>query len=209
MERIHEGRGALNLELKKFTYVITVDFRELDINCFSNPYMRDYFEKIIDGSNALIYNDYIVIIISYSDECKFFTSDAIKLQEFLKVHQLRAGISRPFTKLGCLREHHTQSIKALILGTHIDSDVTIYTYDNYAIYHIAEVCAGKSDLKMFCHPKLAQLIEYDSEHKTSFADSLYTYLKQLAQHYQHSQGAPPAPQLLCLSPQTHRGYLEF
>jgi sugar diacid utilization regulator len=174
---IDEKVKSLNLGLKKFIHVITVEIREFDVTYFSIPYMRDYLEKMISGSKALIYNDNITMISSYGGEREIFESDAVRLRDFLKDYKLHAGLSRPFSKLEELKDHYYQSLEALELGTHIDSDVTIYAYDDYAIYHIAKVCADSSDLKQFYHPKLEYLMEYDAEHKTSFTDSLYTYLK--------------------------------
>jgi sugar diacid utilization regulator len=174
---IEEKVKSLNLGLKKFIHVITIDIKEFDIAYFSIPYMRDYLEKMISGSKAIIYNDKITMITSYNSEYEIFESDAIKLREFLKDYKIHGGLSRPFSKLEELKDHYLQSLEALNLGTHIDNDVTIYFYDDYAIYHIAKVCADTSDLRQFYHPKLEYLMEYDAEHKTSFTDSLYTYLK--------------------------------
>jgi sugar diacid utilization regulator len=174
---IEEKVKSLNLGLKKFIHVITIDIKEFDVTYFSIPYMRDYLEKMIGGSKAIIYNDKITLVTSYAGEHEVYESDAIKLRDFLKEYKLHAGLSRAFVRLEDLKDHYWQSLEALDLGTHIDSDVTIYPYDDYAIYHIAKVCADSSDLRKFCHPKLQYLMEYDAEHKTSFTDSLYTYLK--------------------------------
>lgn len=174
---IEEKVKSLNLGLKKYIYVITIDIKEFDVNYFSIPYMRDYLEKMISGSKALIYNDHTVLVNSYNSERELFESDAIKLRDFMKSYKLHAGFSRAFSKLEDLKTHYFQSLEALNLGMHIDGDAAIYAYDDYAIYHIAKVCADASDLKKFCHPKLEYLMEYDTEHKTSFTDSLYTYLK--------------------------------
>ncbi len=174
---IEEKVKSLNLGLKKYIHVITIDVKEFDITYFSIPYMRDYLEKMVGGSKAIIYNDDITMISSYSGEREIFESDAVRLRDFLKEYNLHAGLSRAFTKLEDLRSHYTQSLEALELGTHIDSDVTIYSYDDYAIYHIAKVCTESADLRQFYHPKLEYLMEYDAEHKTSFTDSLYMYLK--------------------------------
>ncbi len=174
---IEEKVKSLNLGLKKYIHVITIDVKEFDITYFSIPYMRDYLEKMIGGSKAIIYNDKITMITSYAGEREIFESDAVKLRDFLKDYGLHGGLSRAFTKLEDLRGHYHQSLQALELGTHIDSDVTIYPYDDYAIYHIAKACADSSDLKQFYHPKLEYLMQYDAEHKTSFTDSLYMFLK--------------------------------
>ena len=174
---IEEKVKSLNLGLKRYIHVITVSIKEFDVTYFSVPYMRDYLEKMIGGSKALIYNDNITMISSYSSEHEIFESDTIKLRDFLKDYKLHAGLSRAFTKLEDLKEHFGQSLEAIALGSRIDADVTIYAYDDYAIYHIAKVCAESDELKKFVHPKLQYLMDYDAEHKTSFTDSLYTYLK--------------------------------
>lgn len=174
---IEEKVKSLNLGLKKYIHVITIDIRGFDTENFSVPYLRDYLEKMITGSKAIIYGDSITIVTSYSHEHELFEVDAAKLKEFLKRYGIRGGISRSFRKLEELKDHYYQALEALDLGAHIDLDACIYYYEDYAIYHIAKVCAGSSDLKQFYHPKLEYLMAYDEEHKTSFTDSLYTYLK--------------------------------
>jgi hypothetical protein len=135
---IEEKVKSLNLRLKKYIHVITIDVKEFDNTYFSIPYMRDYLEKMVGGSKAIIYNDKITMISSYSGEREIFESDAMKLRDFLGEYGLHAGISRAFTKLEELRSHYIQSLEALELGTHIDSDQTIYAYATNAIYHIAK-----------------------------------------------------------------------
>jgi hypothetical protein len=61
---IEEKVKSLNLGLRKYIYVVTVDIKEFDVTYFSIPYMRDYLEKMISGSKALIYNDNINMITS-------------------------------------------------------------------------------------------------------------------------------------------------
>lgn len=174
---IEEKVKSLNLGLKKYLHVITINVKEFDVAFFSIPYMRDYLEKMFGGSKAIIYNDNITMVSSYNSEREIYESDTTKLREFLKDYQMHAGLSRAFVNLEDLKSHYEQSLDALTLGSHIDSDITLYAYDDYAIYHIAKVCADSSDLRQFYHPKLEYLIQYDSDHKTSFTDSLYMYLK--------------------------------
>ena len=167
----------LNLEIKEYIYVLAIDIRRFDSKHFSVSYMRDYLEKMISGSKALIYNDNITIVASYPRKNMIFELDAVNLKEFLGQYNIRCGLSRCFTDLTQLRYYYNQAMQALELGYHMDSDKYFYTYDDYAIYHIAKACSASAQLKVFCHPKLLCLMEYDREHKTSFTDSLYAYLK--------------------------------
>ena len=168
---------TLNLEIKEYIYVLAIDIRRFDSKHFSVSYMRDYLEKMISGSKALIYNDNITIVASYPRKNMIFDLDAVNLKEFLKQYNIRCGLSRCFTDLTQLRDYYNQAMLALELGYHMDSDKYFYAYDDYAIYHIAKACSDSAELKVFCHPKLLSLMEYDREHKTSFTESLYAYLK--------------------------------
>jgi sugar diacid utilization regulator len=173
---IEEKVKSLNLGLKKYIYVITVNIKEFDVTYFSIPYMRDYLEKMISGSKALIYNDNITMINSYNTEREIFEGDAVKLRDFLKEYKLHAGLSRRLS---------SSRISWSIISSPWRRWISARTStrrDHLRLrglrhLHIAKVCAGTSDLKKFCHPKLEYLMNYDAEHKTSFTDSLYTYLK--------------------------------
>ena len=99
----------------------------------------------------------------------------LSLTEFMKSHNIKAGASRCFTDLSDLRFHYNEALAALSVGMHMDTGKSIYRYDEYAIYHIAQLCSDNSE--MFIHPKLTLLLNLDKKHDSSFAQSLYTYLK--------------------------------
>lgn len=174
---INERAKALGIGMKKYIYVITIDIKAFDAEKFSVSYMRDYLEKLLSGSKALIYGDNIVIIISSSIENGLHETDINVLRDFLGEYDMRGGVSRGFTSLENLREHYLQSLEALSIGARMGGDTRICLYDSYAIYHIAKVCSQTADLRTFYHPKLDILMEYDKEHNTSFTYSLYAYLK--------------------------------
>ena len=177
MNLISERVKALGLGMKKYIYILTVDIKGFDAEQFSLSYMRDYIEKMISGSKALIYNDYIVVVASCAREDGLNDSDVSTLREFLKEYNMRGGISRSFLRLEDLGEHYRQSLEALNIGARMDSGINLHAYDDYAIYHIAKACSQTANLRVFCQPKLYDLLEYDKEHNTSFTVSLYSYLR--------------------------------
>ena len=174
---ISERVKALGVGMKKYIYVITIDIKGFDVERFSLSYMRDYLEKMISGSKALIYNEYIVIIASCTTENGLNDPNLAVLGEFLGEYNMRGGISRGFIKLEEIGEHYRQSLEALSIGTRMGSGENLHTYDDHAIYHIAKACAQTANLRVFCHPRLYALMDYDKEHNTSFTNSLYSYLK--------------------------------
>ena len=174
---VSERFNALGVGMKKYIYVLTVDIKGFDVERFSLSYIRDYLEKMINGSKALIYNEYIVIVLSRAHEESLHDSDMNALRAFLSEYNMRCGISRGFFKLEDIGEHYRQSLEALSIGARMESGVYLHTYDDYAVYHIAKVCSQTANLRVFCQPKLYVLMDYDKEHRTAFTNSLYSYLK--------------------------------
>ena len=174
---IAERVKSLGVGMKKYVYVLTIDVRGFDVEKFSLSYMRDYLEKMISGSKALIYGDHIVIVASCARENGLLDSDMAILRAFLGEYNMRGGISRGFSRLEDLGGHYRQSLEALDIGARMDAEACLHSYDNYAVFHIAKACSQVADLRVFCQPKLEALMDYDKEHNTSFTNSLYSYLK--------------------------------
>jgi len=174
---IGERAKALGIAMKDSIFVFTVDIKGFDAEYFSVSYMRDYLEKMIKGSKALIYGDKIVIVASAATENGLPDEDIEILRSFLSEYDMRGGVSRGFTRLEDMSEYYSQSLEALSIGTRMGGDARLYSYDDYAIYHVAKACSQTAPLRNFCHPKLEMLMEYDADHNTTFANSLHAFLK--------------------------------
>lgn len=172
---IDERIKVLNLTFRKHLYTLTLDISRFDNTKTSLTYLRNELEQKIPHSKAVVYDDKIVLIMSYEDD-QFYKSEIKKLKMFLKTYHLYAGISRCFHHLEDVQEHYFQSLDALRLGMMLNKEEYFYPYDEYAIYHFAESCSGVEDLKKNCHPSLLKLIEYDKENNTDYTRSLYTYI---------------------------------
>lgn len=175
---ITDRKIYLNLSLKKYIYILVVDISDFDNKhiSLSFSYVQDVLEKIIIGSKTFTYNDNIVMLISYDNEKGFFENDMNNLNEFFKKSNIRGGLSRSFHRIEKMQEYYLQSLEALKLGTRINKKMSLYPYDEYAVYHFADICAGQGDLKKLCHPALFILMKYDRENNTSFVQSLYLYI---------------------------------
>jgi hypothetical protein len=173
---IEENMRALGISLKKYIYVLAVDIMDFDNGQFSASYIRDFIEKMIAGSRAVLYGDRIIAITSHTGAGEFLSADIPRISGFLRKYSVRCGVSRCFEELSALREHYSQAIEALRLGLRQNDGVHVYFYDSYAIYHIARLCAENADLRTLCHPKLSLLMKYDATRGTSFTRTLRTYL---------------------------------
>ena len=174
---ITERAQYLNLGLKKNKQIFVIATQEIEGEYFSLSYMRNLLETIVSNSKAIVYQDSIVLIKSSDHECALQDTEYVRLIDFLHKFKLRGALSRTFHLLEDIQEYYRQSLTALRIGMHMDFEKVIYAYDDYAIYHLAEVCSNYEELKLFCLPSLFVLMEYDAEKGTSLTQSLYYYLK--------------------------------
>jgi len=172
---IDERIKVLNVNFKKNLYILTLDISSFDNTKISLTFLRNELEQKIPNSKAVVYDDRIVLIISYDDK-QSYKSEIKRIKGFLKSYDLYAGMSRCFDRLEEVQEHYTQSLNALRLGMLLNKEEYFYPYEEYAIYHFAEACSGVEHLKKNCHPSLQKLIEYDSENNTDYARTLYTFI---------------------------------
>lgn len=172
---IDERINVLNLRFRKNLYTLTLDISRFDNSKTSLAYLRNELENQIPNSKAVVYDDKIVLIISYDDHDQFHKSVLKKLKMFLKTYHLYAGMSRCFHSLEDVQEHYFQSLDALRLGMLLNKEEYYYPYEEYAIYHFAE-SSGVENLRKNCHPSLLKLIEYDRENNSDYTRSLYTFI---------------------------------
>jgi sugar diacid utilization regulator len=175
---IEENMRALNLVIKKYIHALAVDIMGFDNEHFSASYIRDFIEKMLQGSKAVLYGDKIIAITSHANAGEFRSADIPRIADFLRKYSIRCGVSRCFETLSALREHYLQALEALRLGPRQDAEGFVYLYDDYAIHHIARLCAESTDLRALCHPKLARLLQYDAARGTAFTRTLRAYLKR-------------------------------
>jgi len=173
---ISERIKTINFKFKRNLFVLTIDISHFAGSETSLTFMRNEFEKKISNSKAVVHAENIVMIISYDHEQKSLKAELEGLKGFLKTSNMYAGISRCFNSLVEVRDHYLQSLKALKLGILIDKEAGLFKYEDYAIYHIIEMCSNGGNVKKNCHPSLLKLIEYDRQNNTKYTHSLYTYI---------------------------------
>ena len=71
----------------------------------------------------------------------------------------------------------SQAAAAIKISSHFGMRTMICMYEKYAIYHIASICAGSTDINRLLSPKLKKLMEYDYEHNVSFTRTLECYFR--------------------------------
>lgn len=174
-DHIYDRLKYLDLKLKENIFIFTVDSnRSSKQQLF--PYFRDSLESIITGCKAVIYKNNIILLITQKRKEAMSKSSLELLIKFLNKNNVVGGLSRCFHDITKIQEHYTQSIKAIELGIRLNHNSVIYSYNDYAPYHIMELVSPIKNLKDFCDPKIFDLIDYDNKNNTNYSLSLYVYL---------------------------------
>lgn len=175
-EDIKEKGTHIDLKLKDNLYVLTINIEEYEIQNTTISYAKDQLEGILAGSKSVIYNEQIILIIDRSKENPITESELLELSKYLKKNKMSCGISRCFSDFSGLRKYYLQSLSALKLGKVIEKEKIIYYYEDYAIFHLMDICSEVENIKDYCHPALSILMDYDHRHGTYYTNSLYIYL---------------------------------
>lgn len=99
------------------------------------------------------------------------------LVQYLRVNHLYAALSERFRGLLPLRNAFSQALHAYEHGMRLAPDKTLHRYTDYMFHHIGQLLAGQQDVRVFCHPGVLQLAEYDSENATQLLPTLRAYLR--------------------------------
>lgn len=173
---VEERIKLLNLNLKDNLYVIAVDLRHSNTEAIQMNYLLYMLENMVPRSKAILYNDNIVILVNSTKE-KLLNKNNIKFfMDFLNRNSLFGGISRSFNNPLDISYYYKQSLKAIDLGMRNNKREVFFSYDEYVLFHLLDVCSDHVNLKEFCHPSLLKLIEYDSKNNSNFTYTLYIYL---------------------------------
>lgn len=123
-----------------------------------------------------LYGEALKLIVPTREDTALDGKFFFDMINYLKEHQLEAGISRSARLLTDIAECNAASEKALEAGQILRSDEIIFFYDKYSIYHALEICEEHAPVMQFCHSAIIRLADYDRTHGTSLLDTLRAYL---------------------------------
>lgn len=172
-------------DLEENIYILTVEINSANQYTTNNlNKLRDTLQNIVSGSRTIIYNDNIIMVITRNNEKPLYEEELLNLEGFLKKNNMHLGLSRCFNQIQDINQYYQQSLKAIELGLHMNKEKVIFVYENYAVFHMLDVCSRQEELQDFCHPSLFRLMEYDRLNNTCYTHTIYVYLKHEGNHKQ-------------------------
>jgi sugar diacid utilization regulator len=178
-ERVKKSKWDLNENLYVLTVVVNNNV-QADISILNKT--RDTLQNMISNSKSIIYYDYIIIVITRNKEIPLSKEELESLTDYFEVNNIHAGLSRRFNHLKNISQYYSQSLKAIELGLHMNKGSLIFLYEDYAVFHMLDICSRQADIRDFCHPALLRLMEYDRLNNTCYTFTIYVYLKHKCNH---------------------------
>jgi sugar diacid utilization regulator len=180
---IDEKLAVSRLGMHSGIVCFVVDITGFDHSMQSVLFMREHLEPIIDLSKTFVHEGRVVVLKAYGgegpDADERFTADLAAFEKFIAEHGMRCGVSRRFDGLENLPAYYESAVDALKIGETVLPDRTICRYDELVMYKVAELCKATGDVKLFAHPGVAKLAEYDARHATQFVRSLRGWIENL------------------------------
>lgn len=176
---LNEKIKYMQFSLKKYNYVLLIDFSYFDNELILISYIKDMLIKLFYRCKSTIYNNHLVAVISTEKEWEFLKSDLEKMEVFVKKHSLQCGMSRCIDNISNLKEFYLQALNALKLGKYMHEDQVLYLYEDYALFYIMDICSKSDKYTKLCHPSLFIILEYDRLNNTRYTKSLYSYVINL------------------------------
>lgn len=99
------------------------------------------------------------------------------LKNILEKFKISFGISNRYDNLLQTSAYYQQAYEALKIGENSNKDKLIYKFSDYAEIFLIKNCAESINHITFIHPGVKKILQYDKEHNTDFAVTLYHFLK--------------------------------
>lgn len=174
---IRERIKIIGGTIKEYSDMYMMTIRQTDLGNTIIQYIKKYIEKFFNMGQSIVYDNNIVIVINNYKNDIDLKNNIRNLQSFLSSNKMYAGVSHCFYNLNDMGKYYKQSVEAIELGLKLNKEDIIFFYEDYAVFHMFDLCLKKETLMKLCHPTLLYLLEYDEKNKTFFTYDFYVYLK--------------------------------
>ncbi|HHU30581.1 MAG TPA: hypothetical protein GXZ53_07860 [Firmicutes bacterium] len=139
-------------------------------------YYKQIFERVLPSSYCVVYHNSLVLLLNQKHQKKLPEKNLADINRLLESFDMFAGLSHRFSCILEIDSHYKQACEAVDIGRKLhEGRQRLYKYEDILCYHLIKAAQQAEDLKSFCHPKLLDIIEYDTEYKTNYAMTAYVY----------------------------------
>lgn len=170
--------------VKNFCAIGVVEF-ERRFTAVPYGHIMRQLEEVFPQCNMLVYENAVIILISFEERSMRIQFDGAKLHALLEQHGAYIGISNATRNRAMLRTLCIMAKDTVKLARVLRSDLKdrIFLHENYSMYNIIHLCAsrfqeihGHDDLIYLIHPSIVEIARYDQKHNNNLLEVLYQYL---------------------------------
>lgn len=142
----------------------------------NSVHIRNMVESRIPNTKTLIYEGQIIAIFSILANQLIPKEYLIEIRKICNENGLYAGLSNCFQDIMKFQKYYTQALRAIELGISERNEPDLFWYRDYYLEHVKNIFTQKESPEIFCHPKMKFLLDYDRQHHSKLAYTLYMYL---------------------------------
>ncbi|SHJ42884.1 PucR family transcriptional regulator [Parasporobacterium paucivorans] len=174
---VEQRFSQLGYQLSSYLYIITFAC-DLVTDKHINPrYYVDQLNYICKRGLSFIYRDTPVMLL-FSDKpaSPFSDEEELRLEDFLKLNQLYAAVSYPFTNVLNTQYYYSQSADILHFLKKDVPDKNILYFEDYCLFGLLKNVEPLIPLQTAIHPDILSLRDYDLKHNTDYMNTLRNYV---------------------------------
>lgn len=126
---------------------------------------------------AFTYDSSIIVLCLGKDLAGNFENDIRTLFTDSLFHKWEAGISYSLSSSLDLRNAYQQCRFAIRYGSLHMPEERIHSYSYYNYFHLLTDATAQLDIRLYCHPVVNEIINYDNKNKTEYAVTLFHYIR--------------------------------
>jgi len=185
---IHIKERLENIEFKvrKSIQLIAIPFSQTYQeyrHSFGLKQLINIAKNILNNCIFTFYEEKIIFMVSTEEKDILAKNNKAKFIEFLKLNNLKAGVSLRFENILDTKEFYNQAIHALEFSERLKSQGYIFHFEDYLEYYIFHLCENidndvhRVDINTLIHPYIKELEDIDKENNGELLKTLVAYLE--------------------------------
>lgn len=174
---VEQRFSHLGYQLPKYFYVVTIACDLVADKQINPRYYVDQLNYIFKRSLSFVYKDRPVMLLFADRPFHPFTDEEeLRLEDFLKLNQLFAAVSYPFTNILQTQFYFFQSADILQFLKKDIPDGRILNFEDYCLFGLLKNIEPHIPLQTAIHPDVLYLCDYDRIHNTEYLNTLRCYI---------------------------------
>ena len=157
--------------------VIAVRLEERNVEARAVPFILQQVRSQFPADPVVLWGSHIVILIRAEADQGGILNNKFVLREYLAVHKLRSGMSRPFSDLRQTRAHFAQAADTIDALGQLYPDEILIRFQRDLGAQMIHRLSRQEDVSLYEHPALAVLDAADAKNGGALLHTLETYLR--------------------------------